>query len=243
MAWSRDGTNFVRHPVPVVHPDNDAWKEHEWEGGCEDLHIVEDEAGVAYMNYTTWNGRSDTVSVASSRDLVHWTKHGPAFAKAGRKDGRSGVVLTRLVGDRLVAARVDGKYWMYYTHPCALAWSTNLVDWVPAGRSVWPGGGREAGAIAWWRDDGVLLLTQGGHRSLGAWTLRQTLIDPRDLVTIRRDDPEPFLYPELDWERRGMTGNTTVANALVPFRGRWLLYYGGGDTVTGLAVGPAVATP
>jgi len=25
--------------------DNDQWKKYEWEGGCEDLHIVEDESG------------------------------------------------------------------------------------------------------------------------------------------------------------------------------------------------------
>ncbi len=235
MAWSEDGTNFTRHPTPVVYPDNDEWKKHEWEGGCEDLHIVEDENGTAYMNYTTWSGKRDTLSIATSRDLVNWKKHGPAFAQAGRTDGRSGVVVSKLIGDQLVAAKVNGKYWMYYTHPCTLAWSTNLIDWTPTGKSVWPGGGREAGAIALLRDDGILLMTQGGHAKLGAWTLRQTLVSRDDLVTILKDQPEPFLWPELDWEKRGFTGNTTVANMLVPLKGRWWLYYGGADTVIGLA--------
>jgi len=106
MAWSEDGTNFTRHPTPVLYPDNDEWKKYEWEGGCEDLHIVEDESGTAYLNYTTWNGRNDSLFIATSRDLVHWKKHGPAFAKADRTDGRSGVVVSRLVGDRLLAARM-----------------------------------------------------------------------------------------------------------------------------------------
>lgn len=52
---------------------------------------------------------------------------------------------------------------MYYTHPCGIAWSENLIDWVPTGKAVWPGGGREAGAIALLRDEGILLMTQGGH--------------------------------------------------------------------------------
>lgn len=235
MAWSEDGTNFTRHPTPVLYPDNDEWKKYEWEGGCEDLHIVEGEDGTYYLNYTTWSGHHDTVSVASSRDLFHWKKHGPAFAKAGRADGRSGVVVSRRVGDRLVAAMVAGKYWMYYTHPCALAWSTNLVDWTPAGKSVWPDGGREAGAIALLRDDGILLMTQGGHPKLGAWTLRQTLVSRDELVTILDDQAEPFLWPELEWEQRGFTAETTVANALVPFNGRWWLYYGAADRCIGLA--------
>lgn len=235
MAWSQDGTNFTRHPTPVLYPDNDEWKKYEWEGGCEDLHIVEDENGTAYLNYTTWNGHSDTVSIATSRDLIHWKKQGPAFAKASKIGGRSGVVLSQRTGERLVAAKLNGKYWMYYTHPCALAWSTNLIDWTPTGKAVWPGGGREAGAIALLRNDGILLMTQGGHHSLGAWVLRQSLIDRNDLKTVLKDRKEPFLWPELEWEKKGFTGDTTVANTLVPFKGKWWLYYGGADHVIGLA--------
>lgn len=241
LAHSRDGSHFTRHPEPVLYPDNDEWKQYEWEGGCEDLHIVEGEDGIYYMNYTTWNGKRDTMSVATSRDLVHWTKHGPAFRKAapGKVYGsRSGVVVSRSEGDRLIAARIDGKYWMYYTHPCGIARSEDLIDWVPTGKAVWPGGGREAGAIALLRDDGILLMTQGGHHALGAWVLRQALIDRNDRKTVLKEQKEPFLYPEYDWEKRGMTGNTTVANGLAPFKGRWMLYYGGADTVIGLASCP-----
>ena len=237
MAYSEDGIHFTRHPTPVLYPDNDPWKKYEWEGGCEDLHIVEGEDGTYYMNYTTWDGHGDTMSVASSRDLIHWTKHGPAFRKGTPENvgGRSGVVISRLVGDRLIAAKINGKYWMYYTHPCALAWSDNLIDWTRAGKSVW-GGGREAGAIALLRDDGILLMTQGGHHSLGAWVLRQALIDRNDLKTVLEEQKEPFLYPELEWEKKGFTDPATVANTLVPLKGRWLLYYGAADRCIGLAV-------
>jgi len=242
LAHSEDGVHFTRHEKPVLYPDNDEWKQYEWEGGCEDLHIIEGEDGVYSMNYTTWRatgtGAKDTMSVATSRDLVHWTKHGPAFRKNAPEKvfgSRTGVVVSRREGDRLIAAKINGKYWMYYTHPCALAWSENLIDWTPAGKAVWPGGGREAGAVALLGDDGILLMTQAGHHSLGAWVLRQALIDRDDLRTVLKEQKEPFLYPEYEWEKRGMTGNTTVANGLVSFKGRWLLYYGGADTVIGLA--------
>ncbi|MBP7937744.1 MAG: hypothetical protein KA354_24155 [Phycisphaerae bacterium] len=36
MASSEDGVHFARHPSPVVYPDNDDWRQYEWEGGCED---------------------------------------------------------------------------------------------------------------------------------------------------------------------------------------------------------------
>ena len=221
LAHSDDGIHFTRHPTPVLFPDNDEWKQYEWEGGCEDLHIVEGEDGVYYMNYTTWSGKGDTMSVATSRDLVRWTKHGPAFRKAAPDKvpgSRSGVVVSRREGDRLIAAKINGKYWMYYTHPCAIGWSENLIDWTPTGKAVW-GGSREAGAIALLREDGILLMTQGAHHSLGAWTLRQALIDRNDLRTVLKEPKEPFLYPEYDWEKKGFTGHTTVANGLVPFKG------------------------
>jgi beta-1,2-mannosidase len=238
LAHSDDGVHFTRNTKPVLYPDNDEWKQYEWEGGCEDLHIVEDEDGTYYMNYTAWSGKRDTMSVATSRDLVHWIKHGPAFRKHAPEKvygSRSGVVVTRREGDRLIAAKLEGKYWMYYTHPCGIAWSENLIDWVPTGKAVWPGGGREAGAIALLRDDGILLMTQGGHHTLGAWTLRQALIDANDRKTVLKEQKEPFLWPEYGWEKKGFVANTTVANGLVPFRGEWMLYYGGADRVIGLA--------
>ena len=239
LAWSEDGVNFTRHPKPVLYPDNDPWKKYEWEGGCEDLHIIEGEDGTYYMNYTTWNGSGDTLSVATSRDLLHWTKHGPAFRKAAPEKvpgSRSGMVVSRLQNDRLIATRIRGKYWMYYTHPCALASSDDLIDWTPAGKSVWPGG-HEAGAVALLRDEGILLMFNSTiWPSRGIWTLGQALVDRDDLLTVLKRQDQPFLYPELDWETKGFTDSTTVANTLVPFKGQWLLYYGAADRHIGVAV-------
>jgi predicted GH43/DUF377 family glycosyl hydrolase len=243
LATSEDGIHFTRHPVPVLYPGNDEFKKYEWAGGCEDLHIVEGEDGVYYMNYTTHTSRGtgiqDTMSVASSRDLVHWTKHGPAFRKYAPdkvNGSRSGVVVSRREGDRLIAAKIDGKYWMYYTHPCALAWSENLTDWHWTGKSVWPGGGRESGAVALLRDDGILIMTQGGPSPLGGWVLWQALLDRNDMIKVHKEQKEPFLWPEYKWEKEGMTGYTTVANTLVPFHGKWFLYYGAADRVIGVAI-------
>jgi len=89
LAYSEDGIHFTRHPGPVLYPDNDEWKQYEWEGGCEDLHIIEGEDGVYVMNYTTWratgSGRKDTMSIATSRDLLART--GVSEARTGHGDG------------------------------------------------------------------------------------------------------------------------------------------------------------
>jgi predicted GH43/DUF377 family glycosyl hydrolase len=234
LAVSDDGITFKRHGKPVVFPDNDDWKKYEWEGGCEDLHVVEGPDGVYYMNYTTWSGTADTVSIATSKDLVAWTKHGPAFRKAGKVGGRSGVVVTKLEKGKLVAAKIDGKFWMYYTHPCALAWSKNLIDWTPADKAVWKGG-HEAGAIALQHGDDIHLMFNAGGWEKAAWSLGQAVIDGKDLLTLKREAKKPFLVPEFEWEKKGLTADTVVSNALVPFGGKWMLYYGGADRHIGVA--------
>src|SRR5580704_6811926 len=77
LATSSDGMHFQRRARPVLYPDNDSQKKYEWEGGCEDPRVVEDEKGVYYMTYTAYDGHNARLLVATSPDLVHWTKHGP----------------------------------------------------------------------------------------------------------------------------------------------------------------------
>ena len=247
LASSEDGRHFTRHPVPVVFPDKDAYTKYEWPGGCQDLHVVEGEDGAYYMNYTAWGeGGFDSMGVASSKDLIHWQKHGPAFRKTNPANlkSRSGVVITRLAGERQIAAKINGKYWMYYTQGsfnCALAWSENLIDWTRADKSVW-GNGHEAGAIALRQDNGILIFFNSQDwwgRSLprGSWTLGQALVDRENLTTVLQHQYRPFLQPEFDWEMKGYCSvPATVANGLVFFKGEWLLYYGGADRHIGLAV-------
>src|SRR6266567_8524354 len=113
LAESADGLRFTRRPAPVMYPDKDAQARYEWTGGVEDPRIVETEDHSYVLTYTQWNRDVPRLAVATSKDLVHWTKHGPAFAKAEngkylRSETKSGAILTRVDGDRLVATRVNG---------------------------------------------------------------------------------------------------------------------------------------
>ncbi|HEY4208876.1 MAG TPA: hypothetical protein VGM31_18755, partial [Puia sp.] len=82
LAVSEDGLHFIRNPEPVLYPAEDAFKKYEWEGGCEDPRVVEDEKGTYYMTYTAYDGDKARLLVATSSDLRHWVKQGPAFGKA-----------------------------------------------------------------------------------------------------------------------------------------------------------------
>jgi predicted GH43/DUF377 family glycosyl hydrolase len=142
LATSADGLAFERRPEPVLFPDDDFMLPHEWEGGCEDPRVVESEDGTYVMTYTAFDGTTARLAVATSRDLVHWTKHGLAFGKAagGRfRDlwSKSGAIVAALeASGRLVAVRIEGKYWMYWGESDIFAaTSENLVDWTPVERA------------------------------------------------------------------------------------------------------------
>jgi predicted GH43/DUF377 family glycosyl hydrolase len=140
LAVSTDGVHFKRMPEPVFYPDNDFMKKYEWEGGCEDPRIVETQDGRYIMTYTAYDGDLARLCVASSNDLVHWQKHGLAFAsfiKSSRDFwSKSGAIVCRKVGDKFIATKINGKYWMYWGDQARLyvATSDDLINWFPATR-------------------------------------------------------------------------------------------------------------
>ncbi len=83
MASSEDGIHFTTEPTPVFYPDVDSQQDREWPGGVEDPRVVESEDGTYVLAYTQWNRRNTDIGIATSTDLIHWTKHGPALS--GRK--------------------------------------------------------------------------------------------------------------------------------------------------------------
>ena len=137
LAYSLDGLHFKKHPEPVLYPDNDVNKILEWEGGCEDPRLVQDENGTYFMTYTAYDGDKARLLVASSKDLYHWKKHGHAFAKAFNGKyaaiwSKSGSIISRYDNGKIIATKINGKYWMYWGDVNIwAATSDDLINWTP----------------------------------------------------------------------------------------------------------------
>jgi predicted GH43/DUF377 family glycosyl hydrolase len=137
IAYSTDGLHFTKHPSPVLYPDNDAQKKMEWEGGCEDPRIVQDDKGTYFLTYTAYDGDKARLMIASSQDLYHWIKHGHVFAKAfnGKyvdKWSKSGSIVSKYEDGKIVATKINGKYWMYWGDVnIYTAISDDLINWTP----------------------------------------------------------------------------------------------------------------
>lgn len=264
LAESEDGLHFTRRPTPVFYPDNDSQQDNEWPGGCEDPRITEAEDGTYVMTYTQWNRKVFRIGIATSRDLVHWTKHGQIFEKAfgGKYNKRykSAGIVCRVKEGRLIAAKIAGKYWLYWGEGSIhLATSTDLVNWEPVedgnGRLLSLMGPRpgkfdsalaEVGPPPILTDKGIVLIYNGknapggkGDGTLGpdAYATGQALFDAKDPTKLLDRLDSPFYKPQMAFEMRGQyRGGTTFAEGVVYFKERWFLYYGCADSFVGVAV-------
>lgn len=263
LAESTDGIHFTRRPEPVLYPREDAFINYEWEGGCEDPRVVEDDQGTYYMTYTAYDGDIARLLIASSQDLVTWKKHGPIFRNAEKGKfvnawAKSGSIITRLVDGRMIAVKINGKYWMYFgdTHIFA-ATSDNLVDWTPvlttdktAFQPVFsPREGKfdsdlvEPGPPAMLTEHGILLIynsrnhAEKGDPALppGTYAAGQILFDATDPLTVLYRTDVNFFAPSQQYEITGQVNNVCFLEGLVYFHDKWFLYYGTADSKIAVA--------
>jgi predicted GH43/DUF377 family glycosyl hydrolase len=265
IAVSKDGSHFTASDVPVLYPSIDDQKAYDWPGGCEDPRIVEGPHGYV-LTYTAWNRKIARLSVATSPDLRNWEKRGPAFERAyGGKFlntwSKSGSIVTKLAGNRLVAAKIQGKYWMYFGEgEVSLATSTDLVQWTPLVdskgdllRLLSPREDRfdsalaECGPPALLTKDGIVLIYNGKNAEqrsdtsipAGAYSAGQALFSADDPSKLIDRTDQCFFKPERPYEATGQYKSGTVfVEGLVRFKDRWRLYYGTADSRVAVAATP-----
>jgi predicted GH43/DUF377 family glycosyl hydrolase len=265
LAYSMDGIGFNKFPEPVFYPSKDGFQQWDYPGGVEDPRVVELEDGTFLMLYTSWNRDVARLSSASSTNLRKWTKYGPVFQDA--HEGRflniwskSGSMITELQNGRLVAKKIDGKYWMYWGETFVnLAFSEDGKQWTPLLdpqeellRVFEPTSGAfdshltEPGPPALYTDEGIVLLYNGKNLSgegsskavpEGTYCGGQVLFDPEDPARVKTRLDKPFICPSLPHEVSGQyKAGTTFIEGLVYFKQQWFLYYGTADSMIGLAV-------
>lgn len=266
LALSSDGIHFNRQPKPVFYPANDSLKIYEWEGGCEDPRIVESPTGTYVMTYTAYDGKTARLCVATSPNLITWKKHGLAFGQYSNGKYRdewskSGSVVCQRVGSRLVAQKINGKYWMYWgdKQQLYLATSDDLVHWQPletkAGKLAGVAEFRpgkfdyqvlEPGPPALLTPAGIVLIYNGmneaengdEHLPDGTYAGGQMLFDATDPATLIDRSASYFIKPDQPYEIVGQVNNVCFLEGLVPFKGRWFLYYGTADSKIAVTVAP-----
>jgi predicted GH43/DUF377 family glycosyl hydrolase len=268
-AESDDGFHFTCDPAPVYYPAQDDQKAFEWGGdesrrGCEDPRLAEAPDGSYRLTYTENGSIGSTLGIASSTDLKHWTKLGAVFAgtKWERNHVKSAAVVHEVKDGKLVAAKINGSYWMYFGENAVhLATSDDLTHWkpleTPDGKMLTvmrPRKGfldsmlTEIGSQSVLTKDGIVVFYNGKNGRNGTedpslnsqeYCGGQALFDAKDPTHLIARLDKPFIEPTYPWEKTGLyRSGTTFIEGLALFHNQWFLYFGCADSFVGVATAP-----
>lgn len=279
LAVSVDGLHFKKKPSPVIFPDDDFMKIYEWNykkflkdkdfedckdcyfDGIEDPRIVMNNEGTYVMTYTAYDGKTARLSVASSKDLTNWTKHGLAFKDDVYKDlwTKSGAIVIEMKDGKPIAKKIDGKYWMYFGDTnIFLANSVDLINWEVCENEesnhrisvLNPRMGYfdsrlvEPGPYALFKNQGILLIYNGSNAAnfndtnlpKFSYAAGQALFDKDVPYKLIDRTKGYFIYPDKDYEKIGEVNQVCFVEGLVKKQNKWFLYYGTADSKIAVAV-------
>jgi predicted GH43/DUF377 family glycosyl hydrolase len=160
------------------------------------------------------------------------------------------------VGKKIVAQKIKGKYWMYFGDTdLFLATSDDLIHWQPIEENntlksvLQPRKGYfdsrlvESGPYALLTEKGIVLIYNGMNLDVGgdstiakgAYCAGQALFDANDPSKLIDRLEKNFLRPDQPYEISGQVNQVCFVEGLVPFHGKWFLYFGTADSKIAVA--------
>jgi len=240
-AWSDDGVNFERANEPIL--KNGETPEEEF--GVEDPRITLID-GTYHLTYASYGPKGTVISRASSTDLASWTRHGVmmGYDQFGRNKNAT-LFPEKIDGRYALIHRPMGDRWRTpHPHEMWMSFSDDLADWrdhrllmhCRRHEVEWEHVKIGLGATPFRTGAGWLMIYHAVDRD-SRYALGLALLDLDDpLVTIKRS-AEPILAPETGWEVEGDVKNVVFTCGAVLLGHELWVYYGGADTVIGLAKG------
>lgn len=227
-AVSTDGIHFSRLDRPVMAPG-----EHLQElRGAEDGRLVK--IGDTYhLTYTGFSDRFEgdyRICRATSRNLITWERHGVVLDEPNKNSS-------------LFPEKIGGRYCLLHRRypDIWIAFSDDLVTWTDHRKILSPIPGT-------WQDarvgiagppirtkQGWVLIYHGARLADNSYRLGIALLDAQDPSVVLARQAEPIIEPELEWERVGFVPNVIFSNGHALRGDDLYVYYGGADTVIGVA--------
>ena len=261
LAISEDGVHFKKQVAPIFYPANDSVLKYEWKGGVEDPRIVSMPDSGYLLTYTSYDGKTARLCFATSNDLVKWEKHGPVLSspKYINAWSKSGAVVVAQQGDKMVAKKINGKYWMYFGDTdLFMANSLDLIHWEAVENResqklvsvLEPRAGYfdsrlvEPGPYALYTPKGIVLIYNSSNAANNNDTTQpkftyaagQALFDANAPYKLLDRSANYFIHPDKPYELKGEVNNVCFVEGLVFFKNKWILYYGTADSKIAVAI-------
>jgi len=264
LAISEDGIHFTKQAQPIFYPAQDAFQRYEWQGGVEDPRIIETSHQEYLLTYTSYDGKTARLCFAVSKDLIHWNKKGPVLSseKYINTWSKSGAIVVERNGDKMIAKKINGKYWMYFGDTdLFMAYSADLEHWTPLENEetqklvsvLQPRAGYfdsrlvEPGPYALYTEKGIVLIYNSSNAANNndpllpkyTYAAAQALFDAAHPYKLLDRTKQYFIHPDKPYEKNGEVNEVCFVEGLVYFKNKWFLYYGTADS----KIAVAIATP
>jgi len=231
LAESPDGYSFKVHDKLFLTPDDhsECYEYVEW--GIEDPRITQLE-GKFFLTYTGYSEYMPLVILAETNDFKDVKIHGP-ISEPSNKDCS------------LFPEKINDKYWKI-DRPSAenrkdiwIASSPDLIHWgnykilMQPEPGTWENDKIGSSSDPIKTDKGWLMLYHGvrGFGITSLYKLGVVLLDLNEPWKVIGRCKEPFLSPEMDYERVGDVNNVVFANGwIAESDGSVKIYYSGADT-------------
>ncbi len=261
LAVSEDGIHFKKQPAPIFYPAKDSVLKYEWKGGVEDPRIVSMPDSGYLLTYTSYDGKTARLCFATTYDLIHWEKRGPVLQtpKYINSWSKSGAIVVEQLGERMVAKKINGKYWMYFGDTdLFMATSSDLLHWEALENSetqklvsvLQPRAGFfdsrlvEPGPYALYTKNGIVLIYNSSNAANNndptqpkfTYAAGQALFDSNAPYKLIDRSANYFIHPDKSYELKGEVNNVCFVEGLVFFNNQWILYYGTADTKIAVAI-------
>jgi predicted GH43/DUF377 family glycosyl hydrolase len=248
VATSTDGVHFSKDTVNSPFFRNGEDKKYCY----ADVNVVKSkDTYYLFCNQWYWPNTEDHAQngtfLATSKDLLHWTKKGIVFPKASRTH-RNAVVLQNGNNE---AVKINGKYVMYINDNL-MAYSKDMLHWESKEVKTSFPGGECCFALAEYdnKDPNKIILFTGGNHTGHFYAIGQVLFSKSNPEHPIEYLPKPALYADstLSYEHgfSATEPNKLVSifadciffNGLTLYKDKWWFYYGGSEYYTCLATAP-----
>lgn len=246
-ATSTDGIHIdYRHPLPIYTPRETF--EHKLipngNSGCEDPRATVFGDRI-YMLYTAYNGRIPpgvaftSISVKDFLDKNwNWTKP-VVISPDGMDDKDAGLFPEKINGKYVIIHRLNLDMDLSFHDDLDFTKGQKLEEhrWVRTRKGMWDSVKVGLSAPPIRIKEGWLVIYHGVSED-GIYRVGAILCDHNDPTKILNRTEEPIFEPETKYEKDGIVNNVVFPCSAVVIKDILYIYYGGADTVLGVATIP-----
>ncbi len=244
-ATSLDGVHIdYRHPEPIYVP-REQFEQKLIPGGnsgCEDprLTIIGD---MVYMLYTAFDGKHPpriAITSITLKDFAanNWNWSKPVLISPQEFDNKDACVFPEKInGQYLIYHRFGNSVDISFTPTLDFDGKSWLEEqiWLSPRRGMWDDLKVGIAAPPIKTKEGWILLYHGVSDEDRNYRVGAVLLDLDDPTKIISRTDKPILSPEMKYEKVGQVNNVVFPCGAVTIKDKLFVYYGAGDSMTGVA--------